>query len=139
MFLFPETLFGKKLKLEPKIIMSHSCQTIEDLVVLSSPTLKAGDGLRLQLMRQVRKDAWQRTARRQLTVIATLCVVLFIVAESQLHSVSRTAAVVMQPLVIQPSQSSLCKLNVSPESIGEWGHVDAVLAYRSHISATIRL
>lgn len=119
--------------------MTHSCQTIEELVVLSSPSVKAGDGLRLQLMRQARKDAWQRTARRQLSVIAALCVVLFVVAESQLHSVSRTAAVVMQPLVIQPSQSTLCKLDVSPESIGEWGHVDAVLAYRSHVSATIRL
>ncbi|TWT61252.1 hypothetical protein [Rubinisphaera italica] len=119
--------------------MSHSCQTIEELVVLSSPTVKAGDGLRLQLMRQARKEAWQRTARRQLTVIATLFIVLFVVAESQLHSVSRTAAVVMQPLVIPPSQSKLCKLDVSPESIGEWGHVEAVLAYRSHVSSSIRL
>ncbi len=119
--------------------MSHSCESIEELVALSSPTLKAGDGLRLQLMRQARKQAWQRTARRQLSVIAAFCALLFVVAESQLHSVSRTAAVVMQPLVVKPAQSTLCKLDVSPESIGEWGHVDAVLAYRSHVLSTIRL
>ena len=111
----------------------YSQTKLEKLIAASAPEPIASEGLKLQILREARRDRSRLQACSQLIAVFASCLLLFVFTEASLHSVGQVSREVALSLSRKPAALELCQLELTGEEIGSWAHVEAVLKYRGEL------
>lgn len=120
--------------------MTDPCELdqVESLLMETPPPLPwAGEGLKLQILREARRAQRQQTARVQLSSLAAACLLFCLISVGQfpLAGLTRTVTAPLASQTARPWFSPLDRAaNLDGADIGTWKHVELVLQHQQRIS-----